>query len=164
MSTGKTRSAEFMRIKKLVNNSPYYKHIKMELVDFKENGCTMKMNVEDLHCNVYEKAHGGSLASLADSACSLALVTAIKDNEFIATQNLSINYLLPVTKGVLTAEGYVIHRDRYSAVLGADIFNEGGEIVAHAHSIHVIRESFHSQSTKTPPSFHRINDPISKSS
>jgi len=140
MATDKKQAAHLSRIKEMVNNSPYYQHINMELVEFTDSGCVMKMNVEHFHCNIYDTAHGGAVASLADSACGLALATSIKSDELIVTQNLNINYLLPVAKGMLTAKGNVIRRGRNSAVLEADIFDESGRKVAHAHSIHIIRQ------------------------
>jgi uncharacterized protein (TIGR00369 family) len=141
MSTDKKQATHMSRIKEMVNKSPYYQHINMELVEFTDSGCVMKMNVEDFHCNIYDTAHGGAVASLADSACGLALVTSINSDELIVTQNLNINYLLPVAKGMLTAKGNVIRRGRNSAVLEADIFDESGRKVAHAHSIHIIRQT-----------------------
>jgi len=141
MATDKKQATHLSRIKEIVNKSPYYKHINMELVEFTENGCVMRMNVENFHCNIYNTAHGGAVASLADSACGLALATSINSDEFIVTQNLNINYLLPVSKGMLTARGNVIRRGRNSAVLEADIYDESGSKVAHAHSIHIIRQS-----------------------
>ncbi|MBN2516886.1 MAG: PaaI family thioesterase [Deltaproteobacteria bacterium] len=149
MSTNEEKAAHLSRIKEIVNKSPYYRHINMELVEFTDGGCVMKMNVEGFHCNIYDTAHGGAVASLADSACGLALATSINSNEFVMTQNLNINYLLPVAKGMLTAKGNVIRRGRNSAVLEADIFDESGRKIAHAHSIHIIRQSDDIFKTKT---------------
>jgi uncharacterized protein (TIGR00369 family) len=140
MSTDERKAAHLSRIKEIVNKSPYYKHINMELVEFTDSGCVMKMNVEDFHCNIYDTAHGGAVASLADSACGLALATSIDSDEVIVTQNLNINYLLPVAKGMLTAKGNIVRRGRNSAVLEADIFDESRRKVAHAHSIHIIHQ------------------------
>ena len=83
-----------------INQSPFYQHLNMKLVEFTEKGCKMEMVVGDEHGNAQGVAHGGSIASLADSACGLALVTAIEGDERIATQNLVVNYLRPVNKGV----------------------------------------------------------------
>ncbi len=149
MSTDKRQASYLSRIKDLVNESSYYKHFNMKLIEFTDRGCVMKMKVEDTHCNIYNTAHGGALASLADSACGLALATSIKDNEVIATQNLNINYLLPAMRGMLTAKGNIIHRGRNSAVLEADIFDESGRKVVHAHSIHTIRKTDNISKTKT---------------
>lgn len=128
-------------IKDAVNASPYYKHLHMTLVTFSEKECRMTMEMDTSHLSVYGRAHGGAIASLADSACSLALAAVIKEGEFIATQDLHIHYLLPVEKGTLTAIGRVIHKGRHTAILEADIFDSEGKKIAHAHTVHVIKTS-----------------------
>lgn len=129
----------FGGIKDAVNASPYYQHLSMRLIEFSEKGSVMTMEINDNHKSVYGRAHGGAIASLADSACSLALVTVMEENEFIATQSLNVNYILPVEEGVLRAKGWVVYRGRHTAILEADIFDEAGRKVAHAHTVHVIR-------------------------
>jgi uncharacterized protein (TIGR00369 family) len=122
-----------------INDSPYYRHIRMELKEFTQEGCVMTMAVGDEHMNFYGIGHGGAVASLADSACGLSLLTALEQGEFIVTQNLFVNYFRPVKKGLLTARGRVINRGKTSAVLEARIFNEAGELVAQAQTTHAIR-------------------------
>jgi len=50
-----------------------------------------------------------------------------------------VYYLAQVEGGMLKAKGWVVHKGRHSAVLEADIFDEAGRKVAHAHTVHVIR-------------------------
>lgn len=50
-----------------------------------------------------------------------------------------MNYILPVEEGILQAKGRVVHRGRNTAILEADILDEAGRKVAHAHTVHVIR-------------------------
>ena len=127
-------------IKERVNNSPYYRHIGMELVQFTADGCIMKMRIDTEHSNIYGYAHGGALASLADSTCGLSLATALDADEYTVTQNLNVTYVRPVPPGVLTTRGRIIHRGKTMALLEADIFNESGELVAHALTNHAIRK------------------------
>jgi uncharacterized protein (TIGR00369 family) len=129
----------FDKIKDAVNTSPYYQHLGIKLVEFSERCSEMTMEMRESHKSVYGRVHGGAIASLADSACSLALVAVMEANEFIATQSLNVNYILPVEKGILQARGWVVHRGRHTAILEADIFDNAGRRVAHAHTVHVIR-------------------------
>jgi uncharacterized protein (TIGR00369 family) len=127
------------RIKDAVNASPYYQHLGMKLVALSEQGSEVIMTTKDDHMSIYGRVHGGVIASLADSACSLALVAALDENEFIATQNLNVHYILSVEEGVMQAKGRVVHRGRHTAILEADVYDSAGRIVAHAHTVHVIR-------------------------
>lgn len=124
----------------LLNNSPYYRHIRMKLEKITPKGCLMTMAVGDEHMNLYGNGHGGTVASLADSACGISLLTSLEPGEFAVTQNLFVNYFRPVKKGVLTARGRVINRGKTSAVLEAEVFNEAGELVAQAQTTHAIRK------------------------
>lgn len=123
-----------------VNNSPYYRHIRMELKALTREGCVMTMDVGDEHMNFFGNGHGGAVASLADSACGLSLVPSLEQGEFAVTQSLMVNYFRPVKKGLLTAKGRVVNRGKTSAVLAAEIFNEAGELAAHAQTTHAIRK------------------------
>jgi len=128
-------------IKERVNGSPYYRHIGMELVEFTADGCVMTMRIDTEHSNIYGNAHGGALASLADSTCGLSLVTVLMEGEYTVTQNLYVTYIRPVPPGVLTTRGRLIHRGKTTALLEADIFNDAGELVAHALTNHAIRKT-----------------------
>jgi uncharacterized protein (TIGR00369 family) len=127
-------------VKERVNGSPYYRHIGMELVEFTADGCVMKMRIDTEHSNIYGNAHGGALASLADSTCGLSLAAVLTEDEYTVTQNLYVNYVRPVPPGVLTTRGRLIYRGKTTALLEADIFNEEGELVAHALTNHAIRK------------------------
>jgi len=129
------------KVKQAANQSPYYKHLNLKLVTFSEKECFMTMEIEDRHLNINGTVHGGAIASLADSACSLALATVIGDKEFMATQNLDVNYIAPAAKGILKARGWVVHRGRFTAILEADIFDGSGTLIAHAHTVHAIRKA-----------------------
>lgn len=132
--------ARINKVKDLVNSSPYYRHIKMELIEFRENSCSMVMDVGPDHLNIYGIAHGGSIASLADSTCGLSLIPALDDGEFAVTQTCIVNYFRPAQKGRLNSKGWVVNRGKTSAVMEADIFNESGDLVAHAQTTHAIRK------------------------
>lgn len=139
MDTAEDRTRHLEMIRQLANGSPFYRHVQMQVTGFTSEGCIMTMVVEHQHTNLFGNTHGGAVASLADSACGISLAVALEKDEYAMTQHLDVNYLKPSTKGILRAEGRLVSRGRSSAVLEADIFNESGERVAHAHTIHSIR-------------------------
>ena len=61
------------------------------------------MEVRPEHKNLWGTMHGGALASLIDSACGLATVSYLAENEGTVTLNLRVHYFAPVTQGKLTA-------------------------------------------------------------
>lgn len=139
MDTAEVRNSHLEMIREIANSSPFYRHVQMQVTGFTEQGCIMIMVVEHQHTNLFGNTHGGAVASLADSACGISLAVALEKDEYAMTQHLDVSYLKPSGIGTLRAEGRLISRGRSSAVLEADIFNQEGVKVAHAHTIHSIR-------------------------
>jgi len=72
--------------------------------------------------------HGGVIASLVDAAIGCALLSKEEING-IATMELKVNYLKAVTRGVVMAEGEVLHRSGAAAFGQARIYC-AGDLVA----------------------------------
>ena len=67
--------------------------------------------------------HGGVIFTLADTAMSMALISVLPVGTPFGTIEAKINFMLPVYKGDLLAEGKVVHKGRSTAVLEATVFN-----------------------------------------
>ncbi len=125
-------------IAEAVNNSPFYRHIKMQVTAFTDQGSVMEMTIADSHTNIYGTAHGGVIASLADSSCGTSVIQALAMNEAAVTFDLRIQFLAPVTENRLTAYGRVLHRTPRHVLAETEIYNESGELKARGSSIHSI--------------------------
>ena len=68
--------------------------------------------------------HGGALISLADTAVVMAIKSIIPPQSHFATIALEAKYLLPVKKGVVTAEARVVHREGRILKGQATIYDE----------------------------------------
>jgi uncharacterized protein (TIGR00369 family) len=73
--------------------------------------------------------HGGALVSLADTAVAMAVKSVIEPRSHFATIGLESRFLLPVTKGVVTAKAEVAGRDGRRLEGKATLYNEEGRIV-----------------------------------
>jgi len=67
--------------------------------------------------------HGGVIFTLADTAMSMALISVLPVGTPFGTLEAKINFMLPVYKGELLAEGIIVHKGRSTAVLEATVFN-----------------------------------------
>lgn len=141
MSSDNAKKMILEKKKKILNESPFWKYINMELAEFTETGCVIIMKVGDDHINMHGTAHGGAIASIADAACGGSALIYLEEDEFVVTENMIVNYFHPVKRGVLTGQGWLVNRSGRRAVLEADIFNESGQKVAHAQTTHVIIKS-----------------------
>lgn len=77
--------------------------------------------------------HGGAIASVADSAVALALLTTTGQKNRIVTVEFKINYLAPVVDGTVVAEAKILFKGRDLAYGEVDI-RVGETLVARATS------------------------------
>jgi uncharacterized protein (TIGR00369 family) len=75
--------------------------------------------------------HGGVMAALCDHVLGTVCYPVIPRGAWAATTEFKINYLAPVTEGVLAATARIISLTRRTAVVRIDVEN-GGRMVGSA--------------------------------
>lgn len=118
------------QVKDLVNRSFYYQLLGMEVVTMKKGESTLRMPFKRELTHPYGMIHGGAIASLADSAVAMALVTVVDPNDRITTIEFKVNFLAPVSEGKLTAQAKILHKGGKTAVGDVEVLNEKGDLVA----------------------------------
>ena len=68
--------------------------------------------------------HGGVLAALCDHVLGTVLYPVIPRGAWAATTEFKINYLAPITTGVLTATARIVSLTKRTAVVRIDVENE----------------------------------------
>ena len=86
------------------------------------------------HVNPMGTLHGGILCDIADAAMNAAYLTTLQDGESFTTLEMKINYLKPVWRSPLRAEGWVVKAGRTIGLAECDIYDESGSLVARATS------------------------------
>lgn len=118
------------RMVSLLNGSPYYRHLGMEVLEIGDGCARLRLVVRDEHKNLYGILHGGVLASLLDSTCSIAVGTLLSPGEAAVTLDQRINFVSNVREGVLYTEGRALHKGRYTGVGYGEVKDGGGNLVA----------------------------------
>jgi len=118
------------QIRKEVNNSPYYQLLGMEVIEIKKGESKVQMPFKQGLTHPYGIAHGGAIASLADSGVALALISLVDPKDRIATIEFKINFFAPISKGILEAHTKIIHKGSKTAVGDVEVKNEEGKLVA----------------------------------
>jgi uncharacterized protein (TIGR00369 family) len=116
----------------LAEQSPYYKHLGITIVEANEGYAKLRLNFDDRLTHPYGYLHGGAIASLADSAGINAVLTILKDEQKALTLEMKINYLLPVKDCAVFAEAKVVHKGKKFALADVDVKNDDGQLVAKA--------------------------------
>ncbi len=130
MSEELSREEIRQRIFELLNHSPFYRHLGMEVIEAGDGRARLRLPVKDELKNLYGILHGGVIAALLDSSCSIAVGTLLEENEAAVTLDQRINYISNVKEGVLYGEGRALHKGRFTGVGQAEVRDEEGNLVA----------------------------------
>ncbi|MBW1925450.1 MAG: PaaI family thioesterase [Deltaproteobacteria bacterium] len=122
--------AETMR--KVVESSPFFHFLGMELLEVGEGSATLQLPVAPHHINTQGIVHGGVLSSLADTAGAVALGTRMSPGQRPRTVQMDIHYLSAARGQTLTAVGSVAKSGGKLLVADIDIADETGTAVATA--------------------------------
>lgn len=123
-----------------VNSSPFYKLTGMECTYARNGEARVKLPFKKELTHPGQIAHGGAIASVADSALSLALISLTWPNTKIATVELKINYLKPFKEGFIEAVGRIIKRGSKVTVGEVKVNNYEGDIVAIGIATFVVQD------------------------
>ncbi len=129
------------QVKKVTNNSPYYKLLGMEIMEIKEGECKIEMPFKQDLTHPYRIMHGGAIASLADSSVAMALISVVEPRDRFTTIEFKINFFAPVNKGKLEAHGKIIHKGSKTAVGEVEVKNEEGKLIAKLIATYSIRRA-----------------------
>jgi uncharacterized protein (TIGR00369 family) len=99
-----------------------------------EAGAVLELEVTERHANPMGTLHGGVLGDIADAAMGMAYAARLGEGETFTTLELKINFIRPVWKGTLRAEGRVISGGRTVGLVECHIRDAEDRLVAHATS------------------------------
>lgn len=128
-------SSQFLQHKKLLydiyDRNPFVQFLDMKIANLSEGYAELVMPVEsEKHTNLYNLAHGGALASLADTAMGAACSTT---GNRVVTLDMNMNFI----KGAkpqkrLKGTGKVVHSGKSTMVAEVDVTDEAGDLVLKA--------------------------------
>lgn len=94
----------------------------------------IELTADDRHANPMGTLHGGVLCDIADAAMGMAYAATLADGESFTTLELKINFLRPVWRSHLVADGVTVHRGRTVGLTECSITDDKGRLVAKATS------------------------------
>lgn len=114
--------------------SPFHSGSGMVLERVEEGEVDVALELRRDHLNLQGTAHGGILATLADTAMGLAYRTVLEPGSDHLTSTLSIAFLAAGGPGRVVARGRVVKRGRRFGYAEADVLAASGELLARATS------------------------------
>jgi uncharacterized protein (TIGR00369 family) len=118
-------------IKQVVNTSPYFSLISMEIKDLEPGHTRLEVILEEKHLHPFAMVHGGVFASLVDAAAYWALYAEVDEGKWLTTVEMKLNLLAPARAGKLVAEGRTIKLGRTLGLGEARVEDEEGKLLAY---------------------------------
>jgi acyl-CoA thioesterase len=117
---------EFFSLEHLVQDTSKFGILRllgMQIVTAESGVGRVSIQIDERLMHPQQIVHGGVIFTLADTAMSMALISVLPVGTPFGTLEAKINFMLPVYKGELLAEGKIVHKGRSTAVLEATVFN-----------------------------------------
>ena len=113
---------------------PIAKLIGFSVTSIEPGVAMVEMEADERHANPMGTLHGGVLCDLAHAAMGMAYASQLEPGETFTTLELKMNFLRPVWRGHLRAEGRVVQAGRTVGLIECDVRDEQDRLVARASS------------------------------
>ena len=127
----------------LVNRSPYFSLLSMEIRDLQWGTCLLEVELGEKHLQPFGNVHGGAIASVVDAAAFWAVFPQVERGKGLTTVEMKLNYLAPVQRGKLVAQGRCIKVGRTLALGETSVTNGEGTLVAHGTATMMVVPDLH---------------------
>ena len=116
-------------IDEIYDRNPYIKLLDMKLESGNTMNCTFSMELKkEIHGNAHSHAHGGAIASLADTVMGGGCAFL---NKKVVTLSLQMNYYSqPILGTKIYGRSKVLHNGRTTVGMEADIQDQEGRLLA----------------------------------
>jgi uncharacterized protein (TIGR00369 family) len=92
----------------------------------------IELDLEPRHLSRADRAHGGVLFALLDTALGRAVIEELPEGRGCATVEMKINYFRPVQGGTIRATGRCLQKTKSLAYAEGDVANADGKLLARA--------------------------------
>ena len=112
-----------------ITTAPFEDLLGMKIVSASLGRSVLTMPFLRSHAQGLGLMHGGALVSLADTAMAMAIKSLLVPGTVFATTSISNRFLLPVTRGIVTARAVMTGRCGRDLMGNADLTDEEGRVV-----------------------------------
>jgi acyl-CoA thioesterase len=104
----------------------------MKLIDAGGGWSKVRLPFSPALANGAGVMHGGAVFTAADAAVGVAAMGLLDADENVATIEMKVNFIKPVTEGEIVAQARILHKGRSTAVGEAVVKDADGRLVAQA--------------------------------
>jgi uncharacterized protein (TIGR00369 family) len=128
-------------LRNAVESAPYYQLLQIRIEEIDSGFARFRMPFRRELTQAYGVAHGGAVASLADTAVAFALMTLIQPGERVTTVEMKINFLASVSGGEMIGEARIHHKGKTLAIADMEVKDENGKWIAKGMATYMILSS-----------------------
>ena len=119
--------------------SRFHSWMGMRLERLDPGSSELSLRVAEDHVNLMGVLHGGVIASLADTATGIALLSVLDPGWSHLTTSLQLTFLAPAKLGeAITAHGRVVKHGRRFGYAEADVLGPQGVLIARAAATFIV--------------------------
>lgn len=119
-------------IRRLLRQSVAGKLFGFELISLGQGRAILSMLIRGRHKQIHGVVHGGILAAIADTAGAMAVYPKLPRGVRLATIEMKINYLEPLDRGRISAEGRLLRLGTTTAVVECEVRDAESALAAKA--------------------------------
>ncbi len=113
---------------RIATGGTFEQHTHTKIAEVRPGHATLYIDIEPFHLNGNGSLHGGVYATLIDNAMGFA-VAALAEVR-IATTQMNVHFLGPVSGGRISCTAEAVHRTRRTATAEAKVHDADGNLVA----------------------------------
>ena len=125
-------------LRRAAEATPIYQLLQIHMDQIDIGFARFRMPFRKELTQAYGVAHGGAIATLADTAVAFALMTVIQPGEKVTTAEFKINFFSAVNSGEMIGEARIVHTGKRLAVADMEVKDQNGELVAKGMATYAI--------------------------
>lgn len=110
-------------------------------IGMRDGAFVIELDLEPRHMSRADRAHGGVLFSLLDTALGRAVIEELPEGRGCATVELKINYFRPVQDGTVRCFGRCVQKTKSLAYAEGEVVNADGKMLARATATFFLTET-----------------------
>jgi uncharacterized protein (TIGR00369 family) len=115
-------------IEEFETRETFENHVRSQIAEVRAGHAELFIDIEPFHLNSNGTLHGGMYATLIDNAMGFAVADLTKVR--IATTQMNVHFLAPVSGGRIICTADVVHRTRRTATSEAKVRAADGTLLA----------------------------------
>jgi acyl-CoA thioesterase len=113
----------------------------LKTVRIGDGECVVELDLDERHMSPAQRAHGGVLFAMLDTAMGRSVLSRLPDGRGCATVEARINYFRPVTGGRVRAEARCVRLTRRTAYAEGTLLDGTGSMLARSSGTFFITET-----------------------